>query len=155
MARLSDSIEAFIKSLLDSNEPGMAEIQRNELASRFHCVPSQINYVIDTRFSVEKGYFVESKRGGGGCIRICRIRFEGTTGTYLMHVLAGMGDQLSQHHAQIFIRNFYEYDTITEREARLLEAATSDKMLASLPQEERDSARAGMLKHLLSALLIS
>ncbi len=154
MARLSDSIEAFIKALIDSSEPDSAEIQRNELANRFHCVPSQINYVIDTRFSPDQGYFVESRRGGGGCIRICRIRFEGSSGNYLMHVLAGIGERISQHHAQIFIRNFYEYDAITEREAKMLEAATSDKILSVLPPEERDQARAVMLKHILSSLLI-
>lgn len=154
MARLSDMIEEFIKELLADCAPEAVEIRRNELAAQFHCVPSQINYVIDTRFSEEKGYFVESRRGGGGCIRIYRMQFDKKDNHYFMHVIAGIGACLSQNDARIFIRNFFEYNVITEREARLLEAAVSDKMLYAVPQEERDQYRAALLKHMLTALVI-
>ncbi len=153
MGKLSDVIEEFIKELLDANDPEFIEIQRNELANYFKCVPSQINYVIDTRFSPEKGYYVESRRGGGGCIKICRIRFDKETDNYMMHVLAGMGDSLSQYHCQIFIRNFMEYDVISEREAKIMEAATSDKILSFLEPSDRDRVRAQILKHMLTSLL--
>ena len=97
MSNLSDLIEEFIKGLLDDNDPEHVEIQRNELANYFNCVPSQINYVIDTRFSPEKGYYVESRRGGGGYIKICRIRFDKDKNKdhYTMHVIGGMGKSLS------------------------------------------------------------
>lgn len=153
MGNLSDIIEEFIKSLLDENDPDYIEIQRNELASFFKCVPSQINYVIDTRFSPEKGYFVESRRGGGGCIKIYRIKFNDSKDNYIMHVVGGMGDSLSQHHCQIFLRNFLEYEIITEREAKLIEAATSDKILSFIEPVERDKVRAQILKNMLTSLM--
>ncbi|HHT92065.1 MAG TPA: CtsR family transcriptional regulator [Clostridiaceae bacterium] len=155
MSNLSDLIEEFIKGLLDDNDPEHVEIQRNELANYFNCVPSQINYVIDTRFSPEKGYYVESRRGGGGYIKICRIRFDKDKNKdhYTMHVIGGMGKSLSQYHCQIFIRNFLEYEIITEREARIMEAATSDKILKFLPTVERDKVRASLLRNMLTSLL--
>src|SRR5690625_8015902 len=70
---ISDIIEQYLKKIIHSNEEKVAEIKRSELADLFQCVPSQINYVINTRFTIEKGYIIESKRGGGGYIRIIRI----------------------------------------------------------------------------------
>ena len=70
MRNVSDIIEQYLKHILQESPEGAVEIQRNDLADQFQCVPSQINYVISTRFTLEKGYFVESKRGGGGYIRI-------------------------------------------------------------------------------------
>lgn len=153
MGNLSDIIETFIKSLLDEKDPDYVEIQRNELASFFNCVPSQINYVIDTRFSPDKGYFVESRRGGGGCIKIYRIKFNDQKDNYIMHVIGGMGDSISQHHCKIFLRNFLEYDIITDREAKIIEAATSDKILSFIESVERDKIRAQILKNMLTSLM--
>lgn len=154
MARLSDIIEDFIKEMLADNDMGAVEIQRNELANQFNCVPSQINYVIATRFSSDKGYFVESRRGGGGCIKICRIHFDNNADRYFMHVLAEMGDSISQSTAEIFLRNFCQQGVLSERESRIASAALSDKGLYSLPPEERDRARAQILKNIISALMI-
>ncbi len=154
MARLSDIIEAFIKEQMAYNQIDSIEIQRNELANRFNCVPSQINYVIATRFSSDKGYFVESRRGGGGCIKICRIQFENSAHRYFMHVLAEMGDNISQGTAEIFLRNFCQQGMLTERESRIAAAALSDKGLYMLPLEERDRARAQMLKNIIAALMV-
>ncbi|MDR0287296.1 MAG: CtsR family transcriptional regulator [Clostridiales bacterium] len=154
MAKLSDIIEAFIKQMFNENDMEAIEIQRNELATHFNCVPSQINYVIDTRFSPDQGYFVESHRGGGGCIRICKIKFEEQDGSYLMHTLATIGDSISQHQAEIFIRNFLDYEVIDERESRIIEAAVSDKVLGSLDQMARDRIRALMLKNIISSMMI-
>ncbi|HEX3029398.1 MAG TPA: CtsR family transcriptional regulator [Clostridia bacterium] len=152
MARLSDLIEAFIKQLINDMD-GVIEIQRNELANQFKCVPSQINYVIDTRFTNERGYYVESRRGGGGHIRIRRININ-RAGNYLMHIVTSMGDSISQQSADIFINNFVDYDMVTQREASLLKASTSDKVLGSIPMPARDIIRANILRHMLASLLI-
>lgn len=152
MARLSDIIESFIKDMMKDMD-GAIEIQRNELANRFNCVPSQINYVISTRFSTDKGYYVESRRGGGGYISIKRLNTE-SSGEYLMHIIASIGDKLSQHTCEIFIQNFMDYDIIDEQEARLMKAATSDKALAAVPHENRDEIRMTILKNMLMSLTI-
>ncbi|MCX7842224.1 MAG: CtsR family transcriptional regulator [Clostridia bacterium] len=152
MARLSDIIEAFIKQLIDDTN-GAIEIQRNELANHFNCVPSQINYVIDTRFTTEKGYYVESRRGGGGHIRIKRVNVN-RPGDYLMHIVASMGNSISQQSSEIFINNFIDYDVISAREGYILKAAVSDKALGAVPLPHRDAIRASILKNMLMSLLV-
>lgn len=152
MAILSDLIEAFIKQLINDTD-GVIEIQRNELANQFKCVPSQINYVIDTRFTVERGFYVESRRGGGGCIRIKRVNIS-KAGNYLMHIVASMGNSLSQQTAEAFINNFMDYEVVTDREGLILKAAVSDKALMAVPPQARDIIRASILKNMLASLLI-
>lgn len=152
MARLSDIIESFIKEMIEDMD-GAVEIQRNELANRFNCVPSQINYVISTRFSTDKGYYVESRRGGGGYISIKRLS-AGSVGEYLMHIITSIGDKLSQHTCEIFIQNFVDYEIISEQEAGLLKAATSDKALVAVSPELRDEIRMTILKNMLMSLVI-
>lgn len=152
MARLSDLIEAFIKQLINDTD-GAIEIQRNELANQFNCVPSQINYVIDTRFTNEKGYYVESRRGGGGHIRIRRVNISRAS-EYLMHIVMSMGNSISQQSADIFINNFMDYEVISDREGLLLKAATSDKVLGGVQLPDRDILRASILKHMLMSLLV-
>ena len=152
MARLSDIIEAFIKQMIDDTD-GTIEIQRNELANQFNCVPSQINYVIDTRFTVERGYYVESRRGGGGYIKIKRVNIN-RPGCYLMHIITSMGDSISQQSAEVFINNFIDYNVISKREGLLLKAAVSDKILSEVPLPKRDELRASLLKNMLMSLLV-
>ncbi len=152
MARLSDLIEAFIKQLINDTD-GSIEIQRNELASQFKCVPSQINYVIDTRFTTEKGYYVESRRGGGGHIKIKRVSIN-HAGEYLMHIIMAMGSSISQQSADIFINNFIDYEVISQREGVMLRAAASDKVLGEVPLPHRDILRASILKNMLMSLLV-
>jgi len=152
MAILSDVIEQFIKKLIDDTD-GVIEIQRNELAGYFNCVPSQINYVIDTRFTSEKGYYVESRRGGGGHIKIKRVSFSEPT-SYLMHIINSMGDGITQQSAEVFIINFVDYNIITGRDALLIKAATSDKVLSRIPQAGRDIIRAAILKNMLISLIV-
>ena len=151
MARLSDLIEAFIKQLIDDTN-GVVEIQRNELANQFNCVPSQINYVIDTRFTIDKGYYVESRRGGGGYISIRRVNIN-RPGSYLMHIVNSMGNSISQQSANIFINNFIDYNIVTESEGLLLKAATNDKALGIVNMPERDMVRASILKNMLVNLI--
>ncbi|MDP4092313.1 MAG: CtsR family transcriptional regulator [Bacillota bacterium] len=152
MARLSDLIEAFIKQLMDDMD-GSIEIQRNELANQFNCVPSQINYVIDTRFTSERGYYVESRRGGGGHIRIKRVNI-GNTGSYLMHIVNAIGGSISQQSAEAFINNFMDYEVVSSREGLILRAAVSDKVLVGIPTQVKDLIRASILKNMLTSLLI-
>src|SRR5690554_4526916 len=133
MARLSDIIEGFLKAMINDMD-GYIEIQRNELANRFKCVPSQINYVISTRFTAEKGYYVESRRGGGGYISIKRVNSD-SAGDYLMHIITSIGDRISQLTSEVFINNFLDYNIIEIREAMIMKAATSDKALIGVPAD--------------------
>lgn len=147
--RMSDVIEDFIKELL-KDEDDYVEIQRNELAEHFNCVPSQINYVIQTRFKPSQGYYVESKRGGGGHIRIKKINI--TKSNYLMHIISSMDDEITAGEVDIFISNFLSYEIINETEAKLLKVATSDNVL-TIPAEMRDSLRANIFKNMLLNLV--
>lgn len=149
MARLSDIIEEFIKEMI-ANSNGIIELQRNEIANKFNCVPSQINYVIDTRFTTEHGYHVESRRGGGGCITIRRVLI--SKGDYLMHIINNVGDYISQQAVHAFINNFVDYGIINSREAEIMKAATSDKVLP-FPPNIRDACRAAILKNMLITLV--
>lgn len=152
MASLSDLIETFIKQMItDTN--GSIELQRNELASQFNCVPSQINYVISTRFTTDRGYYVESRRGGGGHVKIKRINIT-IPGNYLMHIVSSMGTSISQQSADVFIKNFIDYNVISEREGFIMRAATSDKIIGGIPMPDRDVLRAAQLKNMILSLLV-
>ncbi|MBC7765750.1 MAG: CtsR family transcriptional regulator [Hyphomonadaceae bacterium] len=149
MASMSDVIEQFIKDLV-SRSDGVAEIRRNELANIFHCVPSQINYVIATRFNAQHGFLIESKRGGGGYIKIHQIQI--SKGNHFMHFMQCIGHTLSGRDAGLMIQNLYDYEYITEREAKMLVAAVSDQVLI-LEQPQRDAVRAEILKNILLSLV--
>jgi len=149
--RLSDIIEAFIKDNMDKTD-GEVMIQRNELANHFKCVPSQINYVISTRFTSDHGYYVESKRGGGGNITIRRVEMKHVS-DYLMHIVTSMGDSLSQQTAEVFLNNFLGYLAVTKREYAILKAAISDKNLFAIAQPDRDRIRALILKNIMMAII--
>lgn len=147
--RLADVIENFIKELMQ-DEGNTIEIQRNELAEYFNCVPSQINYVISTRFNPHQGYYVESRRGGGGSITIRKINI--TKSNYLMHIITSMGETISMKEVDIFINNFLLQDIISEKEAKLLKTATSDNVLI-VPQSIKDNLRANIFKNMLVNLV--
>ena len=146
--RMSDMIEEFIKELFDKTD--YIEIQRNDLAEQFNCVPSQINYVISTRFKPAQGYYVESKRGGGGHITIKRINMEKSK--YIMHVIESIDDEITSQEADIFISNLLSYDVITKEQAKLLKVATSDNVLI-VPSGYRDILRASIFKNMLVNLV--
>jgi transcriptional regulator CtsR len=152
MASLSDLIETFIKQMI-SDTNGSIEIQRNELANQFNCVPSQINYVISTRFTTDRGYYVESRRGGGGHVKIKRINIS-MPSNYLMHIVSSMGASISQQSADVFINNFVDYEVISEREGFIMKAATSDKVIGGVPMPDRDILRAALLKNMILSLLV-
>lgn len=142
---ISDMIEEFIKDLFDEQNEAI-EIQRNELAEHFKCVPSQINYVISTRFKPQQGYYVESKRGGGGHITIRKVNNEKED--YILHIIKNIGNSLTANEVDILISDFLSYNIITTKEAKLLKVATSDNVLR-LPKELKDETRARIFKNML------
>ena len=142
--RMSDVIEEFIKDLFDDSE--FIEIQRNDLAEQFHWVPSQINYVISTRFKPYQGYYVESRRGGGGSIKIKKINT--TKSDYIMHIINNIGKSITSNEVDILINDFLTYDFVTPKEAKLLKVATSDNVLA-LTKDIKDEVRARIFKNML------
>ena len=142
--KLSNLIEEFIKEMLD--ETDMIELQRNELANKFNCVPSQINYVISTRFSPERGYSVESRRGGGGYIKITKVRPD--DGNYIGRALQLVGNYISQQDMIGIVQNLYDCELIDKREAKIIVSAAGDNSLA-VKQPERDVLRAKILKNIL------
>ena len=142
--RMSDIIEEFIKELFD--EADSVEIQRNELAEQFKCVPSQINYVISTRFKPSQGYYVESRRGGGGHITIKKVN--NTKSDYIMHIINNIGAEITSNEVDILISDFLTYNILETKEAKLLKVATSDNVL-QLDKELKDKVRARILKNML------
>ena len=153
MARLSDVIEAIIKQMIEENH-GCAIISRSLLAERVNCVPSQITYVLSTRFTNGQGYLVESKRGGGGQIRIAQIQRAGET-DYLMHTINSLGEDLSQHQAEVYLQNFLDYGIIDEKEERVFRAALSDKALYRVEPDKKALVRMDIFKNMLISLIIS
>ncbi len=142
--KMTDIIEEFIKDLL--NDEQELEIQRNELAEHFNCVPSQINYVIATRFKPSQGYYVESRRGGGGHITIRKV--SNTKSDYIMHIIKNIGSKITANEVDVLISDFLSYDLITTKEAKLLKVATSDNVLA-LAKDIKDEVRARIFKNML------
>lgn len=143
--RMSDLIEEFIKDLFDEENEAI-EIQRNELAEQFNCVPSQINYVIATRFKPSQGYYVESRRGGGGHITIKKVN--SSKEEYIMHIIENIQNTLTSNEVDILISDFLSYNLITSKEAKLLKVATSDNVL-KLPKETKDQVRARIFKNMI------
>lgn len=146
--RLSDSIEQFIKTMLAQEEQEV-ELKRNELAEYFGCAPSQINYVLATRFTPDHGYIIESRRGGGGYIRIFRMQQD--TGKQLVYLLnERIGDSISALSANHLIQQLQEREIVTANEAALMMAAISAQSLSlPLPEALKDALRAKILKSML------
>lgn len=147
--RMSDLVAQYIIEMLD-RENGSAEIQRNELAGNLGCVPSQINYVITSRFTPEKGYIVESRRGGGGFIRISRVKMD--RGTALMYIINSIGTTLDKASAEAMLKNMLQRDMIELTSARLIASALSDRTLTNVEQSKRDAVRADLFKNMLLTL---
>jgi transcriptional regulator CtsR len=151
MRNASEVIEHYLKQSLHQSPLGIIEIQRNDLADHFQCVPSQINYVISTRFTLEKGYIVESKRGGGGYIRIQKVELT-SYGSIFDHILRTISGHIDQNTSEGLLYQLQEGGYITLRETKLIKAAISREVLVfTLPF--RDELRATLLKAMLTALL--
>ena len=144
---ISDVIASFLQESLEQAGDGVLEIQRSDLAQRFNCVPSQINYVMSTRFSPEHGYIVESRRGGNGYIRITRVRVDRQT--LLMHVINSLGSQVDLPSARAILSNLVESGALEGAYGQALLCAVGDKALAQVPRSLRDAVRADVMKQVL------
>lgn len=143
--KISDIIEGFICDMLD--DARTVELKRNELAEHFNCVPSQINYVISTRFTTERGYIVESRRGGGGYIKITRATYD--LSTLKMHLINSIGNNIDERSCRAHIVNLHDRGLLEDKEAAVMLAATADKSYHDVPHELRDKLRANIFKQML------
>lgn len=151
MANISDIIEAFLLDTLGDDDS--LSISRSELANYFSCAPSQINYVLSTRFTPERGYAIESRRGGGGFITVVRIN---QPPHEMLEELIGqtIADGLSYHRACQILDRMVTENLLTVRESQILQVALSDKALIA-PAVAKDGLRAGIMKAVLMQLLKS
>ena len=147
---LTDQIAKLIEEMLEE-AGGALELQRNEMAGRLGCVPSQISYVLTSRFTPERGYIIESRRGGGGGIRIVRKQMHHNE--YLMHFFYAIGDAIEEKEARAYLQNLLGKGLITQREAGIIHAAISDSALSATPPEERCAVRANIFRHILLSLM--
>ena len=147
---ISDYIAKIIEEMLDESG-GIAEVRRNDLAARIGCVPSQINYVITSRFTPERGYIIESRRGGGGYIRIERAKM--TENEYLMHFFHAIGQTLDSAEAKAYVTNLLDNEVITEREAAVINSAVTGNALDKISQDLRNVVRADIMRHVLMTLM--
>ncbi|SKA05820.1 transcriptional regulator CtsR [Pilibacter termitis] len=143
MRNASDEIEEYLKQLLQEN--GIIEIKRQDMALRFNVVPSQINYVIKTRFTLPKGYTVESKRGGGGYIRIVKVKFSDLH-SFLGKIKRLIGTEISIQDTKGILMYLFEEKIITEREAELMLSVLEEDVI------QQDSDRAILLNRMLMCI---
>ncbi len=146
---LSDIIEQLLLEEI-ARSGGTLELRRGELATRVGCAPSQINYVIASRFTPAAGFLVESRRGGGGYVRITRVPLEGQPA--LSSVLSSLGEQISREDAASLLRTLEKGGLLTAREGELLRAAVSDAALSAAPPETRCALRADLLRRFVLVL---
>lgn len=144
--RISDLVAQYIIDMLEENDGG-AEIRRNELAETIGCVPSQISYVITSRFTPEQGYIVESRRGGGGYIKITRVQMDKRSA--IIHIINSIGDSVDSRKAAAVVKELLTRNIITVQTAKILTAAVAERPYQSIPAEYRDSVRAAVLKNMI------
>ena len=147
-SNMSDIIEEYLKNVLLAQEK--VEIRRSEIADRFNCVPSQINYVINTRFTVQQGYVVESKRGGGGYIRIMKVNLVDNM-DIIDALLEVVPEELSMKQANHILQNLYDNELLSKREAQLLSITMSKESLTEAEQCS-NQLRSNMMKNILTSL---
>ena len=145
MAKLSNSIEEFLNELIYESG-GALEIQRSKISDQFNCAPSQINYVLTTRFTPFKGYYVESRRGGGGYIRIVKVKLEDDEDK-LDTFLSFIGDSITKNNSDDVLKELVRLDKVTKREMELMKVSLSDRSLCK--SENRNEIRADLLKNML------
>ncbi|MEH7010822.1 CtsR family transcriptional regulator [Neobacillus niacini] len=150
MRNISDIIEKYLKQVLEMSEQEHVEIKRSEIADKFQCVPSQINYVINTRFTIERGYVVESKRGGGGYIRIMKVQSHDLV-DLIDHLLSLFDNRITQSTAEDVIYRLVHEEIITKREAKIM-LSVIDRSVLYIDLPFRDELRARMLKAMLTSL---
>ena len=148
--KISDMVFNHIMKVLESSN-GNAEIQRNELASVIGCVPSQINYVITSRFTPEQGYLVESRRGGGGYIKITKVKVSKSPA--IMHLVNSIGNKIDNLTAKIMVQNLLDSEIVSYKAAKLILCAVSDRFYTGVPRSAKDTLRATLLKNMLLSQL--
>lgn len=146
---ISNSIAQMIIQMLEDKDE--IEFQRNILAQDVGCVPSQINYVLSSRFTPERGYIVESRRGGGGCVRITRVSYD--KNTLIMNVINSVGSFISESTANDHLINLMHHQLISRRDAAIISSALSDNNFKGLPMEFRDAVRANIIKQTLLSII--
>ena len=148
MPGISNMIERFLKEMFEGVDNGIIEIQRNELAEKFQCSPSQINYVLTTRFTPYKGYYIESRRGGGGYIKIMKVcinEFED-----INHIIVStIGEAITKSKAYHIIEGLIEEKIISIREGNIIKVAMGDGTLSKVDPSTRNELRADLLKNIL------
>lgn len=145
--KMIDIIARQILDQIESSELSSAEIKRNEMAELLGCVPSQINYCLSSRFTPERGYIVESRRGGGGFIRITRVKLDRSSA--LMHIINSIGDDLDISSANAVLDNCVHAGLVGERAGAAISGAISSRVMREIPAELRDKLRAILLKQML------
>ena len=150
MRNISDIIEQYLKQVIDLSNNNVIEIKRNEIADRFDCVPSQINYVMNTRFTLERGFLVESKRGGGGYIRIIKVKLHDDI-DIINQMLHMIEHSIAQGNAESIIIRLVEEGIVTSREAKLM-LSVLDRSVLSMDLPVRDELRARILCAMLRTL---
>lgn len=148
---MSDLITQEILKMLNESGINTAEIQRNEFANTIGCAPSQINYVLSSRFTPEHGFLIESRRGGGGYIRIKRVVLSHSSA--LMHIINSIGDTIDSMTTRIVIENCIESGLVSTEVARVIAAAVSGSVMQAIPVEFREYMRASLLKQMLLTLI--
>lgn len=152
MANISDSIEQFIISTMGDNDS--VDISRNQLAEYFSCAPSQINYVIDTRFTFDRGFTKESRRGGSGYIKISRIKSTDSNQMLSSLIYDSVGEELSAKRMGQILDKLISDNIVCEKEKILIEAGLSDDSLL-MPFTIKDKVRAKAFKNILLKLMIT
>lgn len=150
MHNMSDIIEEYIKELFRQADQDEVEIKRAQIAEKFDCVPSQLNYVIKTRFTNEHGYTIESKRGGGGYIRITRVETSDQD-AFLARIRSLIGDGISFNHSVRILDGLEENELITNREKRLMASAIQREVIP-VDMELRDMIRANMMHQFIDII---
>ncbi len=150
MAGLTSDIERFLKAMLEESTDGMLEIGRNDLAMQFDCAPSQINYVLSTRFTPHNGYLIESKRGGNGFIKIITIVEEDN---YLTYLIKNLNRQMTEANADSLFKDLYSKKYFTKDEFLMAKYATSDKALYGVDSKNRNGVRSDIIKNILLSVL--
>lgn len=147
---ISDSIAKIIEQMLEEGG-GSAEVRRSDLAARLGCVPSQVTYVITSRFTPERGYITESRRGGGGYIRIARVAMD--KNEYLMHFFHAVGDSLDERESVALLKNLRDQGIVGEDVAEIIDATMSERALARIEPRGRSAVRADIMRHVLLGLM--
>lgn len=150
MARISDIIAQFINDMIEDEKDKEVIIQRNELADKFNCAPSQINYVLTTRFTSEKGYMIESRRGGGGYIIIKRIEYTNKE-KQVEAINKAIGESLTYSAALLLLEHLYETELITKRELEIVKISINDRTLSNT--EDKNKLRSEILKGIIMVIL--